>query len=81
MQSKATGASDMQANEISPERLLTRDEVEAVFGISRRYLEVSAVRGDGPPMIRVGSRMVRYRVRDLHEWIDWHRVASTSGRG
>ena len=44
----------MQANEINPERLLTRDEVEALFGISRRYLEVSAVRGDGPPMIGVG---------------------------
>ena len=49
-------------------------------GISRRYLEVSAVRGDGPPMIRVGSRMVRYRVRDLREWIDGNRVASTSDR-
>ena len=71
----------MQAKDLNPERLLTRDEVEALFGITRRYLEVSAVRGDGPPMIRVGSRMVRYRVSDLHEWIDWHRVASTSDRG
>ncbi len=71
----------MQANELNPERLLTRDEVEALFGISRRYLEVSAVRGDGPPMIRVGSRMVRYRVRDFREWIDGNRVASTSDRG
>ena len=71
----------MQAKDLNPERLLTRDEVEALFGITRRYLEVSAVRGDGPPMIRVGSRMVRYRVRDLHEWIDWHRVTSTSDRG
>ena len=71
----------MQANELSLERLLTRDEVEAVFGISRRYLEVSAVRGDGPPMIRVGSRMVRYRVGDLREWLDVRRVSSTSDRG
>ena len=71
----------MQANELRLERLLTRDEVEAVFGISRRYLEVSAVRGDGPPMIRVGSRMVRYRVGDLREWLDARRVSSTSDRG
>ena len=71
----------MQANEVNPERLLTRDEVEALFGISRRYLEVSAVRGDGPPMIRVGSRMVRYRVGDLREWLDARRVSSTSDRG
>lgn len=71
----------MQATELNPERLLTRDEVAALFGITRRYLEVSAVRGDGPPMIRVGARMVRYRVRDLREWIDSNRVASTSDRG
>ncbi len=71
----------MQANELNPERLLTRDEVEELFGISRRYLEVSAVRGDGPPMIRVGSRMVRYRVHDLSDWINGSRVASTSDRG
>ena len=57
----------MQANELNPERLLTRDEIEALFGIRRRYLEVSAVRGDGPPMMRVGSRMVRYRARDFCE--------------
>ena len=71
----------MQANEINPDRLLNRDEVEAQFGITRRYLEVAAVRGDGPPMIRVGRRMVRYGVRDLREWIDRNRVASTSDRG
>jgi predicted DNA-binding transcriptional regulator AlpA len=71
----------MQANEFNPERLLTRDEVEDLFGISRRYLEISAVRGDGPPMIRIGSRMVRYRLRDLRDWIDAHRVVSTSDLG
>ncbi len=71
----------MQSNDLSPDRLLSRDEVEVLFGISRRYLEVSAVRGDGPPMIRVGSRMVRYRVADLREWLDARRVTSTSDRG
>ena len=71
----------MQPIELNPERLLTRDEVEALFGISRRYLEASAVRGDGPSMIRVGARMVRYRVRDLRDWIDANRVASTSEQG
>ena len=71
----------MQSNDLSPDRLLSRNEVEVLFGISRRYLEVSAVRGDGPPMIRVGSRMVRYRVADLREWLDARRVTSTSDRG
>ncbi|OIQ67136.1 hypothetical protein GALL_512890 [mine drainage metagenome] len=67
----------MQDNVVSADRLLSRAEVEVNFGLSRRFLEVSAVRGDGPPMIRVG-RSVKYRVADLWEWIDARRVVSTS---
>lgn len=59
------------------ELLLTRSEVQTSFGLSRRYLEVAAVRGDGPPFIKIG-RSVRYRVGDLREWISAHRVNSTS---
>lgn len=63
---------------MSPERLLTRTEVETVFGYpSKRFLELAAVRGDGPPMVRIG-RSVRYRVADIRTWIDSHKVASTS---
>ncbi len=60
-----------------PDRLLTRAEVEVSFGLTRRFLEVSAVRGDGPPMVKIG-RSVRYRVSDLRGWIEAHRVNSTS---
>lgn len=59
------------------DRLLSRPEVEDHFGLSRRFLEVAAVRGDGPPMIKIG-RSVRYRVGDLLEWIEARRVTSTS---
>ena len=62
---------------LSADRLLSRAEVEVHFGISRRFLEVAAVRGDGPPMIRI-KRSVRYRVADLRDWIDSQRVNSTS---
>ena len=58
---------------LNDDRLLSRVEVHTYFGLSQRYLEVSAVRGDGPPMIKIG-RSVRYRVSDLREWIDGHRV-------
>lgn len=58
---------------LNDDRLLNRVEVHTYFGLSQRYLEVSAVRGDGPPMIKIG-RSVRYRVSDLREWIDGHRV-------
>jgi hypothetical protein len=40
----------MQNN--SPDKLLNRDEVEAELGLTRRFLELSAWRGDGPPMMR-----------------------------
>ena len=61
----------------SPDRLLSRPEVEASFGISRRFLEVAAVKGNGPPMVRLG-RAVRYRYGDLRSWIEAQRVNSTS---
>ena len=66
---------------LSTDRLLSRSEVEAVFGFpTRRYLEIAATRRGGPPMIRFG-RTVRYRVSDIREWIEARRVASTSDEG
>jgi predicted DNA-binding transcriptional regulator AlpA len=66
-------------NQQTDDRLLSRAEVEVSFGLTRRFLEVSAVRGDGPPMVKIG-RSVRYRVSDLRGWIEAHRVNSTSER-
>ena len=62
---------------LSLDRLLNRREVEAEFGISARFLEISAVRGDGPTMVKIG-RAVRYRIADLRQWIEARRVSSTS---
>lgn len=66
----------MQEN-FSDDRLLSRSEVHSHFGLTQRYLEVAAVKGNGPPFIKLG-RSVRYRVGDLREWIEARRVASTS---
>ena len=52
----------------SDERLLTQTEVEAQFGIPKRFLEVAAMKREGPPIVRLG-RAVRYRQSDLREWI------------
>lgn len=65
----------MKHSQLSPDLLLTRAEVEVHFGLSRRYLEVSACRGDGPPQIKIG-RSVRYRVADLRNWVDTKVVSS-----
>ena len=58
-------------------RLLTRDEVEAEYAISRRFLEISAVKGGGPRFVKVG-RLCRYRRADVDAWIDERTVESTS---
>ena len=63
--------------QFTEDRLLSRSEVHTSFGLSQRYLEVSAVRDDGPPFIKIG-RSVRYRVGDLRQWIEARRVNSTS---
>lgn len=60
-----------------PDRLLSRAEVEAVFGLTRRFLEIAAVKGGGPPMVKIG-RSVRYKTADVRAWIDARKVASTS---
>ncbi|UWR12420.1 helix-turn-helix transcriptional regulator [Sulfitobacter mediterraneus] len=52
----------------SDERLLTRNEVEDRFGIPKRFLEVSAMKREGPPIVRLG-RSVRYRPIDVIAWI------------
>lgn len=67
----------MQDFQPPSDKLLTRAEVHSHFGLTQRFLEVAAVRGDGPPMVKIG-RSVRYRVGDLRAWIDARRVSSTS---
>ena len=62
---------------LSEDKLLSRNEVEDRFGITKRFLEIAAVRGDGPRMTKVGRRVL-YQVRDLRDWIDARKVASTS---
>lgn len=62
---------------ITDDRLLSRPGVQTHFGLTQRFLEVAAVRGNGPPFIKLG-RAVRYRVGDVRAWIDARRVASTS---
>ena len=54
--------------------LLTRQQIELVFGFpTKRYLELVANRTAGPPQIRIG-RTVRYRRSDVRAWLDAHRT-------
>ena len=58
----------------------TRQEVEDRFGISKRYLEIAVARNVGPKRIHIG-RLVRYRVRDIRDWIDNCVVHTNSDHG
>jgi predicted DNA-binding transcriptional regulator AlpA len=51
--------------------LLSRDEIEAMTGggITRRWLELAAWKGEGPPMLKISRRMVRYRRSDFEAWL------------
>lgn len=50
-------------------KLMSRDDIEAEYGLSRRWLELAAWRGDGPPMIRVTRNMVRYDRDAFEDWL------------
>lgn len=65
--------------QIHDEQLLTRTEVEMIFGLTKRFLELAAVNGGGPLMIKIG-RSVRYRAGDIRSWIASKEVASTSSK-
>lgn len=70
----------MNVNSPTDEMLLGREQVEIHFGLTRRWLEVRAVKGGGPQMVKLG-RAVRYRAGDVRNRIDAQRVSSTSERG
>ena len=65
---------------MSSNELLSRDQIEAEYGLGRRWLELAAIRGDGPPMVKLSWRMVRYKRADLENWLTARTVTSTSQR-
>ena len=60
--------------------LLSRADIarETKGGISERWLELAALSGDGPPMVRISRRMIRYRRDTFEAWLDARTVQSTS---
>lgn len=54
-------------------------EAAAAIGVKPAALENWRKRGGGPPFIRISSKCVRYRVRDLREWQEARLRVSNSG--
>ena len=51
---------------------LTSDEAADRIGYAVNTLQYWRSHGGGPPFIRVHGRTIRYRAKDLDEWIESH---------
>ena len=49
--------------------LCSEPEAATLLGIAYTTLRRMRLRGDGPPFVVLGSRLVRYRRCDLEEWL------------
>lgn len=60
------------------DRLINEKEAAAFLGYSTRALQGWRLKGGGPAFVKVSSRSVRYRRRDLIAWADSRLRKSTS---
>lgn len=58
--------------------LIGEREAATFLGYSVRALQNWRVRGGGPKFVRISARSIRYRRRDLVDWIESRLVGSTS---
>lgn len=61
-----------------PDRLMNEVEAAQILGYTIRCLQNWRLRGGGPRFVKVSSRSIRYRRRDLNEWIESKLATSTS---
>ena len=60
--------------------LLSREEVESEFGIPKRWLELAAHKGEGPPYVKLSRRMVLYRRSDIIAFLEARTVDPAAAR-
>lgn len=63
------------------DRLIAEREAALFLGYTIRALQNWRVRGGGPKFVRVSSRSIRYRRRDLIAWSESKLRTSTSDDG
>lgn len=63
------------------DRLLNEKEAAEFLNYSVRALQNWRLRGGGPRYVKVSSRSVRYRRRDLLAWVEEHLRSNTSDIG
>lgn len=62
-------------------RKLRAPEAAQYLGLSTSTLAKMRLRGDGPPYLKAGRRIVIYDVHDLEAWLGPRRRHSTSDPG
>ncbi len=60
------------------DRLLNERDAAAFLGYSTRALQNWRLRGGGPVFVKVSSRSIRYRRRDLMAWAESKLASNTS---
>ncbi len=53
-------------------RLLTEGEVANVLGVRPKTVQAWRAAGEGPPHIKVGRKLIRYRPGDVAIWMQEH---------
>ena len=61
--------------------LLDETQAAVLLGVSPRALQAWRQRGGGPRFVRISSRCIRYRRRDLLMWSEERLARSTSDSG
>lgn len=64
-----------------PVRFLRPSQVEALYGLTQKFLAHARGRGNGPPFVKPSSKLVLYSVEDLERWLAARRRVSTSDPG
>jgi predicted DNA-binding transcriptional regulator AlpA len=60
------------------DQLIDETQAADMLCYSVRALQNWRHRGGGPKFVKVSARSVRYRVRDIHDWISSRTVSNTS---
>lgn len=63
---------------VEPDNLLDENRAAEFISVNARTLQQWRLRGTGPRFVRISSRCVRYRYRDLVSWAEKLLRSSTS---
>ncbi len=78
MNQSPTTLPESHSTETNPDALLDEKRTAQLLSINHRTLQQWRLRGTGPRFIRISSRCVRYRYRDLLAWINERVRTSTA---